>query len=73
MCERERASAARYRGRANVAHARQPRPDSGLCFQVKVLQLFSVTTRWSPQVSEHPNFGGGMTRFAPNKALKSIA
>jgi hypothetical protein len=30
----------RYRSRANMAHIRQSRPDSGLGFQVKVLKLF---------------------------------
>ena len=31
---------AEYRGRANMAHARQSRPDSGLCFQIKTLHIF---------------------------------
>ena len=30
---------------ANMAHIRQSRPDSGLCFQVKVLQMWVTVTR----------------------------
>ena len=30
------------RNRANMAHGRQSRPESGLCFQVKVLKTFQV-------------------------------
>ena len=31
-----------FRGRANIAHVRQSRPDSGLGFQVKVLKFFLI-------------------------------
>ena len=34
------------RGRANMAHIRQSRPDSGLVFQAKALNYFSIVPSW---------------------------
>jgi len=44
-----------FRCRANMAHIRQPRPDSGLGFQVKVIRTFQIGPSLLGSGLLHPN------------------
>jgi len=59
-----------YRRRANVAHVRQSRPDSGLDFQVKVLKILSCVPwmrgAWTPSWRRRARGRTIVSWFAPS-------